>query len=97
MVPFLVAPQDHVPVVEQDACFLYRWRCQIRTIPRMRTPTTKIRTQLSADASGLDDDVIKGLASTNQLIKILSGEESSEESSTSESVSAIFVPLYESV
>ena len=52
--------------------------------------TTKIRTQLSADASGLDDDVIKGLASTNQLIKILSGEESSEESSTSESVSAIF-------
>ena len=59
--------------------------------------TTKIRTQLSADASGLDDDVIKGLASTNQLIKILSGEESSEESSTSESVSAIFVPLYESV
>ena len=49
--------------------------------------TTKIRTQLYADASGLDDDVIKGLASTNQLIKILSGEESSEESSTSESVS----------
>ena len=45
--------------------------------------TTKIRTQLSADASGLDDDVIKGLASTNQLINqlILSGEEFSEESS----------------
>ena len=57
--------------------------------------TTKIRTQLSADASGLDDDVIKGLASTNQLIKILSGEESSD-SSTSESVSAIFVPSYDS-
>ena len=34
--------------------------------------TTKIRTQLSADASGLEDDVIKGLASTNQLIKISS-------------------------
>ena len=54
--------------------------------------TTKIRTQLSADASGLDDDVIKGLASTNQLIKILSGEESS----ISESVST-FLPSYESV
>ena len=45
---------------------------------------TKIRTQLSADASGLENDVIKGLASTNQLIKILSGVESSEESSISE-------------
>ena len=45
--------------------------------------TTKIRTQLSADASRLEDDVIKGLASTNQLINqlILSGEEFSEESS----------------
>ena len=56
--------------------------------------TTKIRTQLSADASALNDDVTAGLASTNQLIKILSGEESSEESSTSESVSDIFVPSY---
>ena len=59
--------------------------------------TTKIRTQLSADASGLNDDVTAGLASTNQLIKILSGEESSEESSTSESVSVIFVPSYKPI
>ena len=54
----------------------------------------KIRTQLSADASGLDADVTAGLASTNQLIKILSGEESSSDSSSSETVSYIYSTVH---
>ena len=39
--------------------------------------TTKIRTLLSADTSGLNHDIKAGLASTNQLIKILPREKSS--------------------
>ena len=65
--------------------------------------TTEMRTYFSADmsaqkivstpvstcldTSAIDDAVIKGLASTNQLIKILSGDEFPKESSLSESVS----------